>query len=92
MVPPSGGVPWAQVHCDRSLLLGNAHVPPGRLAVEGSEDGRASGLLAVKEAIHDFVSSSCMGRKAPGQAAVVSRAPLRETNRPAARARDWAVC
>ncbi len=31
------------------------------------------------------------GRKAPGQSAVVSRTPLRETNRPAARARDWAV-
>ncbi len=38
-VPPSGGVSWAQVHRDRSLLLGNARVPPGRSAVEGSEDG-----------------------------------------------------
>ncbi len=32
------------------------------------------------------------GRKAPGQGAVMSRALLRETNRPAARARDWAAC
>ncbi len=32
------------------------------------------------------------GRKAPWQGVVVSRAPLQETNRPAARARDWAVC
>ncbi len=38
-VPPSGGVPWAQVHRDRSLHLGNARVPPGHSAVEGSEDG-----------------------------------------------------
>ncbi len=38
-VPPSGGVSWAQVHRDRSLHLGNARVPPGHSAVEGSEDG-----------------------------------------------------
>ncbi len=38
-VPPSGGVSWAQVHCDRSLRLGNARVPLGHSAVEGSEDG-----------------------------------------------------
>ncbi len=38
-VPPSGGVSWAQVHRDRSLHLGNARVPPGSPAVEGSEDG-----------------------------------------------------
>ncbi len=37
-VPPSGGVSWAQVHRDRSLHLGNARVPPGHSAVEGSED------------------------------------------------------
>ncbi len=47
-VPPSGGVPWAQVHRDRSLHLGNARVSPGHSAVEGSEDGGggrgASGL------------------------------------------------
>ncbi len=39
MVPPSGGVSWAQVHRDRSLHLGNARVPPGSPAVEGSEEG-----------------------------------------------------
>ncbi len=38
-VPPSGGVSWAQVHRDRSLRLGNARVPLGHSAVEGSEDG-----------------------------------------------------
>ncbi len=38
-VPPSGGVSWAQVHRDRSLHLGNARVPSGHSAVEGSEDG-----------------------------------------------------
>ncbi len=38
-VPPSGGVSWAEVHRDRSLHLGNARVPSGSPAVEGSEDG-----------------------------------------------------
>ncbi len=38
-VPPSGGVSWAQVHHDRSLHVGNARVPPGSSAIEGSEDG-----------------------------------------------------
>ncbi len=38
-VPPSSGVSWAQVHRNRSLHLGNARVPPGHSAVEGSEDG-----------------------------------------------------
>ncbi len=38
-VPPSGGVSWAQVYRNRSLHLGNAHVPQGHSAVEGSEDG-----------------------------------------------------
>ncbi len=32
------------------------------------------------------------GKKAPEQSSVVSQAPLRETNHPAARAWDWAVC
>ncbi len=41
----------------------------------------------------DFVSSSCTsGKKTPEQNVVVSHAPLRENNHPAARARDWAVC
>ncbi len=64
-VPPSGGVSWAHVHRDRSLHLGNAHVPlatpPSRVVRTEEADER---LLAVKGAIHDFVSSSCTsGRK-----------------------------
>ncbi len=68
-VPPSGGVSWAQVHRDRSLHLGNPSVPPGSPAVEGSEDGGGGQerLLAVKGAIHDFVSSSrTSGKKGTG--------------------------
>ncbi len=62
-VPPSGDVSWAQVHRDRSLHLGNARVPPGSPAVEGSEDGGGG----LKEAIHDFVRSSCTsGKKGTG--------------------------
>ncbi len=38
-IPPSGGISWAQVQRDRTLHLGNARVPPGSPAVEGSEDG-----------------------------------------------------
>ncbi len=37
-IPPSGSILWAQVHRDRSLHLGNARVPPGSPAIEGSED------------------------------------------------------
>ncbi len=90
-VPPSGGVSWAQVHRDCSLHLGNAHVPPGSPAVEGSEDGgcgqAASGCERGFSAPH-----ALPGRKAPEQNVVVSCAPLQETNHPAARARDWVVC
>ncbi len=59
---------WAQVHRDRSLHLGNARVPPGSPAVEGSEDGgNGRALLAMKGAIHDYVSSSCTsGKKGTG--------------------------
>ncbi len=64
-VPPSGGVSWAQVHRDRSLHLGNARVPPGHSAIEGSEEKPR--LLAVKGAIHELVSSSCTsGKKGTG--------------------------
>ncbi len=48
-VPPSGGVSWAQVHCDRSLHLGNARVPPGHSAVEGSEDGGGGRAASGRE-------------------------------------------
>ncbi len=60
-IPPSGGVLRAQVHRDHSLHLGNARVPPGSPAVEGSEDG--GDRKAVKGAVHDFVSSSCTSGK-----------------------------
>ncbi len=67
-IPPSGGVSRAQVHRDRSLHLGNARVPPGsppsRVVRTEETDER---LLAVKGAIHDFVSSSCTsGKKGTG--------------------------
>ncbi len=78
-VPPSGGVSWAQVHHDRSLHLGNARVPPGSPAIEGSEDGgdgrAASGRERGQSAPH-----APPGKKAPEQSVFVSRAPLRETN------------
>ncbi len=38
-IPPSGGVLQAQVHCNRTLHLGNVKVPPSHPAIEGSEDG-----------------------------------------------------
>ncbi len=94
-VPPSGGVSWAQVYRDRSLHLGNAGVPPGHSAVKGSEDGGGGRAASGREKEPSTTSSAPHappGRKAPGQGAVVSHAPLRETNRPAARARYWAVC
>ncbi len=67
-VPPSGGVSWAQVHRDRSLHLWNARVPPGHspsrvVRMEEADEW----LLAVKGAIHNFVSSSCtFGKKGTG--------------------------
>ncbi len=51
-VPPSGGVSWAQVHRDRSLHLGNARVPPGHSAIEGSEDGGAGRAASGRERGH----------------------------------------
>ncbi len=51
-VPPSGGVSWAQVHRDRSLHLGNARVPPGHSAVEGSEDGGGGRAASGRERGH----------------------------------------
>ncbi len=56
-VPPSGGVSRAQVHRDRSLHLGRV------VRTEEADEW----LLAVKGAIHDFVSSSCTsGKKGTG--------------------------
>ncbi len=51
-VPPSGGVSWAQVHRDRSLHLGNARVPPGHSAIEGSEDGGGGRAASGRERGH----------------------------------------
>ncbi len=51
-VPPSGGVSWAQVHRDRSLHLGNARVPPGHSAIEGSEDGGGGWAASGRERGH----------------------------------------
>ncbi len=51
-VSPSGGVPWAQVHRDRSLHLGNARVPPGRPTVEGSDDGGGGRAASGRERGH----------------------------------------
>ncbi len=48
----SGGVSWAQVHRDRSLLLGNARVPPSHSAVEGSEDGGGGRVASGRERGH----------------------------------------
>ncbi len=75
-VPLSGGVSWAQVHRDRSLHQGNARIPPGHSAIEGSEDGGggrgASGcervhprlrqiLMHLREERHRLVSRSGAG-------------------------------
>ncbi len=68
-VPPSGGVSWAQVHRDRSLSSWGMPAyplatPPSRVVRMEEADER---LLAVKGAIHDFVSSSCTsGKKGTG--------------------------
>ncbi len=51
-VPPSGGISWAQVHRDRSLHLGNARVPPGYSAIEGSEDGGGGRAASGRERGH----------------------------------------
>ncbi len=63
-VPPSGGISWAQVHPDHSFHQGNARVPlaapPSKVVRMEEADER---LMAVKGAIHDFVSSSCTSVK-----------------------------
>ncbi len=50
--PPSGGISRAQVHSDRSLHLGNARVPPGSHADEGSEDGGEGRAASGRERGH----------------------------------------
>ncbi len=80
---------WAQVHRNRSLHLGNVHIPlaapPSRVVRKEEED---EWLLAMKGAVHDFVISSCTSRK---KGTVVSRVPCRETNHPAASTQGWTV-
>ncbi len=85
---------WAQVHRDRSLHPGNARVPPGHSAFEGSEDGGGGQGASGRERGHPRLRQLLLHlrEERPGpQGAVVSSAPLRETNRPATRARNWAV-
>ncbi len=94
-VPPSDGVLWAQVHHDRSLHLGNACVPPGIPAMEGSEDGGDGRVASGRQRGHPRLCHLLMllrEKKAPEQSAVVNRAPLWETNHPAASVQDWAIC
>ncbi len=59
-VPPSGGVSWAQVHRDHSLHLGNARVPPGSPAVEGSEDGGGGQADSGRERGHPRIRQLLM--------------------------------
>ncbi len=59
-VPPSGGVSWAQVHRDRSLHLGNAHIPPGHSAIEGSEDGGGGRGASGRERGHPQIRQLLM--------------------------------
>ncbi len=94
-IPPSAGVSRAPVHCDHSLHLGNACIPPGSPAMEGSEDGGGRRAASGRERGHPRLCQLLMHlreKKAPEQNTVVNHAPVRETNHPAARARDWTVC
>ncbi len=88
-----------EIKCAKTLAthrhLGNARISPGHSAVEGSEDGGGGRAASGREKGPSTTSSAPYappGRKAPGQGTVVSHAPLREINPPAARAQDWAVC
>ncbi len=60
MVPPSGSVSRAQVHRDRSLHLGNARVPPGSPAIEGSEDGGDRRAASGRERGHPLLRQLLM--------------------------------
>ncbi len=91
-IPPSGGISRVQVHRDRSLHLGNARIPPGSPAIKGSEDGGGRRAASGRElSTTSSAPHAPPGRKALEQNAVVSCVPLRETNHPAAWARDLAV-
>ncbi len=67
-VSPSGGVSWAEVHAITLSTWGMPAyplaAPPSRVVRKEETDEQ---LLAVKGAIHDFVSSSCTsGKKGTG--------------------------
>ncbi len=64
--------------------------PPSRVVRTEKADER---LLAVKGAIHELVSSSCTsGKKGTGAGRGCEPRSAPRNHRPAARARDWAVC
>ncbi len=90
-IPPSGGVLQAQVHCNRTLHLGNVNVPNSRTAIEGSKDGggrRAAYGLKKGPSKTSSAPRALLGRKEPGQGVVASHGPCRGANHLAARARD----
>ncbi len=90
-IPPSGGVLQAQVHCNRTLHLGNVNVPRGRPAIEGSEDGGGRRAASGRKKGPSTTSSApraLPGRKEPGQGMVASHGPCRGANHLTARARD----
>ncbi len=90
-IPPSGGVLQAQVHCNRTLHLGNVNVPPSRPAIEGNEDGGGRRAASGRKKGPSTTSSApraLPGRKEPGQGVVASHGPCRGANHLAARARD----
>ncbi len=90
-VPPSGGVLWTQVIALSTwgMPVYPLAAPPSRIVRTEEMDER---LLAVKGAIHDFVSSSCTsGKKGTGAEHACEPRPA-PRNLPAARVWDWAVC
>ncbi len=80
-IPPSGGVLQAQVHCNRTLHLGNVNVPPSRPAIEGSEDGGGRRAASGRKKGPSTTSSApraLPGRKEPGQGVVASHGRAEE--------------
>ncbi len=70
-IPPSGGVLQAQVHCNRTLHLGNVNVPRSRPANEGSEDGGGRRAASGRKKGPSTTSSApraLPGRKNQGRA------------------------